>query len=475
MRYKIERADLLIRETPPDRQSFAIGSGKPAKRRPRAILLVRLFLSDDRARTAWGVAGDRPSFGWLDKRPEFGPDEKLERLFELVRGARDIYLNEAFDSPEIHWLKCHEEIVRLGTEHDHEVLSSSFASALMERALLDAFCRLHGLSIFDALKQNLLKPDFAKIDPSLQGMQLHRLLPQQPRIDFYIRHTVGLSDPLLDSEIAPGDRIEDGEPESLEAYVKRDGLQYFKVKISGDPDRDLERLERIWGVLVKANMPVVTLDGNESYTDMDAFARFVELLERRILGLYQHIAFIEQPLTRQLTMDSETAAVIKQISQYKPLVIDEADADLNSFARAQEVGYQGVSHKNCKGFFKSLLNWLRCRVAQELGAFQSAEDLSLMPLAPLHQDFAALGVLGITHCERNGHHYGLGLSHLSPNEQQLALEHHGDLYVRRGEHVFLNIRHGQVHCASVQCPGFGIRFEPEWDRLTSLDEWHVLW
>lgn len=475
MKYKIEQIDLLIRETPPDRQLFAIGSGQPSKRRPRAILLARLLLSDDRGRSTWGVSGDRPSFGWLDKRPEFAPEEKLERLFELVRGARDIYLGGSFDSPFRCWQECHLEVVRLGAEQNHETLSSAYASALMERALLDAFCRLEGVSVFDALKHGLVKPDFAELDPSARGIEFAELLPSRPRTSFFIRHTVGLSDPLRDRDIATQDRVGDGEPESLQAYAIRDGLRYFKVKISGDPERDLDRLEQIWDVLIELNMPVVTLDGNESYTDMDAFARFVELLERRLLGLFQHIAFIEQPLTRQLTMDTGTKAIIERISEKKALVIDEADGDLNSFARAQEVGYLGVSHKNCKGFFKSLLNRMRCHAAAEQGVFQSGEDLSLMPLAPLHQDFAALGILDIAHCERNGHHYGLGLSHLTEYEQALALKHHGDLYARRGEQVFLNIRGGEVYCGSLQGPGFGVSFAPDWEALTPLDSWDVKW
>ena len=475
MRYKIEQADLFIRETPPDRQSFAIGAGKPSKRRPRAILLVRLLLSNDRGEKVWGVSGDRPSFGWLDKRPDFGPEAKLQRLFELVRRARDVYLEESFESPERHWLSCHREILRIGAAQGHEDLSSTFASALMERAMLDAFCRMHGRSMFEALKQGLLAPDFVELDPLLKGVDFRSLLPHRPRTNFYIRHTVGLSDPLVDTDISEEERINDGEPESLEAYARRDGLRYFKVKISGDPARDLERLERIWNVLVRVDMPVVTLDGNESYTDIDAFARFVELLEERLLGLYQHIAFIEQPLTRQLTMDKQTSSVIKMISQEKRLVIDEADAELDSFARARQVGYLGVSHKNCKGFFKSLLNRMRCHLAADQGAFQSAEDLSLMPLVPIHQDFAALGILGISHCERNGHHYGLGLSHLTEQEQFRALEDHNDLYVRRGDHVFLDIVEGQIQCGSLQCPGFGVLFEPEWEALVPLDDYQVKW
>ena len=107
---------------------------------------------------------------------------------------------------------------------------------------------------------------------------------------------------------------------------------------------------------MKADQPVVTLDGNESATDIDAFARFVERFEKKIPGLFQHTAFIEQPLTRALTHDKSTSRTIRKISAKKQLVIDEADGNTTSFKNAFRIGYDGTSHKNCKGFLKSLMN-----------------------------------------------------------------------------------------------------------------------
>lgn len=98
-----------------------------------------------------------------------------------------------------------------------------------------------------------------------------------------------------------------------------------------------------------------------------------------------------------------------------------------------------------------------------------------MPLAPLHQDFVALGLLDIAHCERNGHHYGYGLSHLTNSEKQLVHQHHEDLYVQRENESFLRIRRGAVQTNSLQCVGFGMRFPPQWDALTPLDQWETVW
>ncbi len=62
MNYKIESINLFVRELPPDRMVFAIGKVK-AKRRPRAVWLCRMVVSDEKGNSAWGVSGDRPSFG----------------------------------------------------------------------------------------------------------------------------------------------------------------------------------------------------------------------------------------------------------------------------------------------------------------------------------------------------------------------------------------------------------------------------
>lgn len=484
--WHIESINVFVRELPPDRGSFVIGRQKsgtppapPKKRRPRGFLVVRLELADDKGNRSWGVSGDRPSFGWLDKRPHYPPEQKLQRLLNLVDSSRNVYQQHSrFESPFKQSLINAAEISKIGRNVDHEDLSCSFASALFERAMIDAVCRIQKVSIFEAVRQNKLgfAPHIAF--PELREFRLEHFILQRPLTTFNIRHTVGLADPLTKADLPESKRVNDGEPETLQEYVARDGLRYLKVKVSGEPEADLARLGKIWEVVSRTNQPVITLDGNESYQDIDAFARFVEAFEAKQLGLFQHTAFIEQPLTRALTHDPATAKTVAAISEKKPLVIDEADGTLNSFRDAFQIGYSGTSHKNCKGFFKSLLNFCMTRhfeINDGRVAFQTGEDLSNMPLVPLHQDFAALGVLGIDHCERNGHHYSFGLEHLSDAERQLTKRLHSDLYIERHGGLFLNIRNGQVRCDSLQKPGFGVTFEPDFNNLIPLKDWDVKW
>lgn len=489
MAYRIESIEVFVRETPPGRMSFVIGKQKkPAnakvkpsagKRRPRGILMCRMEISDDRGHKAWGASGDRPSFGWLDKSPKYDSEQKLQRLFDLVQIARNYNLDHRrFNSPFEQWLGCHSEVQRVARATDHESLSASWASSIMERAMIDAVCRLHDQSFFKMLQGNRLGLDPGRLFPELKKTSLSKLLPRRPLSRFYIRHTVGLSDPILPADQPREKRIDDGEPETLEEYIRQDGLRYFKVKISGDPAADLDRLDRIWSAVLTAEQPVITLDGNESADDIDAFARFVENFEKKLPGLFQHTAFIEQPLTRKLTHDPTTARAIHRISRKKPLVIDEADGNTTSFKHAFPIGYSGTSHKNCKGVFKSLMNHClshHLNDTTDRHAFQTGEDLSLMPVVPLQQDFAALGAMNITHCERNGHHYAFGNGHLTKAEQDLALKHHPDIYTRRRNEIFLNIQDGQLDCRSLQSPGFATRFEPDWNSLTKLTDWKPVW
>lgn len=472
MKFQIESIDLFIRRLPPDRIGFSIGNLK-VPRRPSAYGLCRLTLKTGDGRKVVGCSGDRPSYGWLDKRSEIEPLDKLRNLIALLEKARDVWLEKpAFDSVFDHWLNRHQEITKRGATAGHEPLSASYASAFIERAAIDAVCRATSNPVWSAIQQGQLGIRPGAVHPELKNYDFTASLPARPKTRFFIRHTVGLKDALTADDL--DDRVNDGEPETLSEYAERDGLRFFKIKISGNADADIERLRRIWEVIPKSTETALTLDGNEAYEDLGAFANFVDRLESEAPGLFDHLLFIEQPLTRQLTFDPASKPWIDRISAKKPLVIDEADGSLDSFRRARAIGYAGASHKNCKGFFKSLLNRALCETFEERDdrpAFLSGEDLSLMPIVPLHQDFAALGVLGLEHCERNGHHYAYGLSHLTAEEKAILLRDHPDLYVERDGEVFLRIVDGAVSCASLQVPGFGVKAMPDWSAMEPMRDW----
>jgi len=58
----------------------------------------------------------------------------------------------------------------------------------------------------------------------------------------------------------------------------------------------------------------------------------------------------------------------------------------------------------------------------------SAEDLTCQAGLAVQQDLALVSLLGITHSERNGHHYGGGFGAAPADERARFAQAHADLY-----------------------------------------------
>ena len=248
-------------------------------------------------------------------------------------------------------------------------------------------------------------------------------------------------------------------PQSLEECIQRQGLRYFKIKIGGDPAADFERLAEIASLLDESGAEYhITLDGNEQYGNAADLLALLERVERALGAFYHRILYVEQPMDRALSLDPALKKELEVLAAKRPLLIDESDESLDSFRRALDLGYSGVSSKSCKGLVKALANsalaWQRTAAGRP--CFVSAEDLTVVPVVSLHQDLAHVAALGIGHVERNGHHYVRGLDHLSAAERAWCFERHGDLYRSEGQSGVLDIRDGQIVVGSLQRPGLGV-------------------
>ena len=433
-------------------------------------LLVRVSVELSDGTTGTGVASDCLPPAWFDKNTKKTYRDNVTDQLKAFHQAREIYLllggkqRTAFEL----WQEAYTRILEEAFASGINALTASFGSSFFERAVIDALCRLRGLTFFETLKDDLL------------GMEIGKYLPSKPLQAIACRHTVGLGDPLTEGEISDADRLDDGLPQALEADIEFYGLRYFKVKVSGDSERDVERLSRMAALFSQRcrNGYSITLDGNEQYQDPKDLERLIENLRGRPYGqeFFDNVLFIEQPLHRDIALDAKVAGGIASLAELKPVIIDESDDRLDSFERAVELGYHGTSHKNCKGIFRSLQNRVRIiELNQEVeGApyFQTAEDLANLSVVPLQQDLASICALGIDHAERNGHHFFRGLDHLPAAETESALAHHGDLYEERQDSAFVRVVDGTILCESVvKAKGFGYSCEIAFEERTPLEEW----
>jgi hypothetical protein len=154
------------------------------------------------------------------------------------------------------------------------------------------------------------------------------------------------------------------------------------------------------------------------------------------------------------------------------VIIDESDAELSAFPSARTLGYTGVSSKCCKGLYKSVLNAARCRMWNaEAGGeryFMSGEDLTTQAGLAVQQDLALVNLLGLTHVERNGHHYVNGMAGLPQREQGGFLAAHPDLYEHSWGAVRVKIRNGRLAIGSLASAGFASGAYPDWAMLRPL-------
>ena len=94
-----------------------------------------------------------------------------------------------------------------------------------------------------------------------------------------------------------------------------------------------------------------------------------------------------------------------------------------------------------------------------------------LPVVPLQQDLTHVAALGISHVERNGHHYVHGLDHLAAAERQGCRQQHGSLYGCQRESLVLKIGSGAIDVSSLQVPGLGARVDVDVESMVPLEEW----
>jgi hypothetical protein len=429
---------------------------------PQAFVRVRIETGD--GKTQWGAAAEMMAPKWFDKDLALTNEQNFEQLREALRIARTAYLSDTSEATAFgHFARHHDEALKQGAARGFNPLLASYGPALVDRAVLDALCRARELSFYDAMQATL--PGIGDTCHAFKGIDFDAFLRAlRPAESIEARHTVGMVDAITSADLV--ERVNDGLPETLEEVIAAWGHRYFKLKVGGQLAADIARLEKIASVLDRLPHPYfASLDGNEQYADAAGVAELVAAIRSRpaLARLWQSILFVEQPIARKVALDVD----LRSVDLGKPVIIDESDGELDTFVRARDRGYSGVSSKTCKGFYKSLLNAARCK-AWGPRYFMSAEDLTTQAGLSVQQDLALVNMLGITHVERNGHYYVNGLAAQSQSEQRAFLDAHPDVYERSHGAVRLRIAKGRIALGSLACKGFASAAMPDFGAMKRI-------
>ena len=449
--------------------------------------LPHLFLQarvDVDGKQAAGIAAEGLAPKWFTKVPDSSTAQDIAEMLDVVQAAcRHAQEAGAADTVFDLWQAAYRAQAAWAAGTSYPPLLWSFGVSLVERAVIDGFCRATGTTFAQAVRANSLGMQLHQLHPELTGQTPADLLPAKPLERIIVRHTIGLIDPLTDDEVLPADQVDDGLPQSLDASIQAYGLTHFKIKIGGDINADSARLQRIAALLDERNVDYRhTLDGNETYHNVADFRALWEELnaDPTLDSFLQRLIFVEQPFHRDIALSQAVGTALLAWRERPPIIIDESDGALSSAPTALENGYVGTSHKNCKGIFKGIANTclIRHRRRQQPDALHiiSAEDLCNLGPVALLEDLAVLATLGIEHAERNGHHYFAGLSMLPDDVQAQMLAAHGDLYrphTTPGGRRFptLAVKNGAVDVGSVTAAPFGPKTVLDPSQFTPAAEW----
>ncbi|QOZ56346.1 hypothetical protein [Bradyrhizobium sp. CCBAU 53338] len=421
-------------------------------------LFVRVEIEVEGKGVAVGASAELLVPKWFDKRPELSPAQTVDGLRRSLEIARGLYLartgfQAAFD---LH-ASCIGAQIATCAKKNIPALAAAYGPAEIDKAILDALLRATATNFFDGMNGNIAGID-ARLSPDLKDADLTTFLAgRKPLPRVAIRHTVGLDDTV------------EGRGGVADAHENA-GAGHFKLKLSGDPAADAARLARISGELDTLGRDYrVTLDANEQYADLAALHALIDRLDREpaLRSMSSRLLYIEQPMPRDITRRTPLGSLAA-----RGFIIDEADDSYDAFPAARALGYRGISSKSCKGLYKSIVNAARAAKWSASGEkfFVTGEDLTCQAGLAVQHDLALGAFIGVTHAERNGHHYVDGFGETPVAEAAAFAAAHPDLYADAGQGIRLSIHDGDLLTGSLHGAGFATSVHPDWSALRPLEQ-----
>lgn len=321
-------------------------------------------------------------------------------------------------------------------------LATMLVGSPLEAAIHDAYGRAHGRNSFDCMTADFLNQDLsAYLGAEYAGMYPDRFLSPKPKSTMPLYHLVGALDPLTEDDVRQ--RINDGLPETLEQWLRTDGISHLKIKLAGnDLDWDVGRIvevNRVAERVAPERKWKVSLDFNEQCPNEDYVLDLLERIERLSRPALDRVQYIEQPTPRDLTQRTEMT--VHRIARLRPIVIDESLTDLESLRLARQRGYTGIALKACKGQSECLL---MAAAAAHQQMFMCVQDLTCIGGSFLHSASLASRLPGVAAIEGNGRQY-------CPAGNEAYMDAYAPMF---------RVRYGTIPTQLLEGPGLGFQWQP---------------
>jgi len=309
-------------------------------------------------------------------------EKVLEWLLTEKPSGHALEIGWAFESKVADW--CREATRYVGFTEPMPRLAGLVSASPFDAAIHEAFGRLLERSSYDCYGSDLAPDLSAFLGPRYRGRFASDYLRSSfsPRVPIW--HLVGGLDKLRESEVTPDDP-KDGLPVSLEKWIERDGVYCIKVKLTGhDIDADVKRMRDVHAVVAQSlerksrRRFYLSADSNEQTESVAACVAFLKTLRRDCPAAFRALLYLEQPTGRDLRAKQED---MRPVARLKPVLVDEAVAEMGDLDLAYELGWSGVALKTCKGHTATLLMIAK---TAEAGKVYTVQDLTNPAYAYIH-------------------------------------------------------------------------------------------
>src|SRR5690606_37095897 len=145
---RVEIVEIIRRERPYKlRMPFRFGVMTATHGR-QAVITVRIRLADGREGT--GYAAEALGAKWFDKNPALSDVQNHHQLRKAVELAGEAYMAAGPATPFDLFAENYRSHIDACAALDLNPLVASYGPALIDRAVLDALCRILGISFYEA-------------------------------------------------------------------------------------------------------------------------------------------------------------------------------------------------------------------------------------------------------------------------------------------------------------------------------------
>ncbi len=331
--------------------------------------------------------------------------ELAGRIASITRGfTESAHPIEMHFQLEPEYLKAAAEVSRdLKLSAPMPKLCAQVTASAFDAALHDAFGKSLGLNCYRTNSPELIGHDLSRyLSPDFKGESLQSYLNPDPRDWVWLFHSVGGLDAVVESELK--ERVNDGLPETLGEWIRRDGLQRIKIKLQGENlEWDIARTVAIDRVAREVSPDVdwkYCCDFNEACANVEYVLEFLAKVKERTPRGFESILYLEQPTRRDLKADLGNK--MHEAAKLRPVVIDESLTDLENLLLSREMGYTGACLKACKGQSHALL---MAAAGKKFGMFLCVQDLTCPGASLVHSASISSHVPGLSTIESNARQY----------------------------------------------------------------------